>query len=190
MSCIIGYNDKVNKVIWMGADSAGSTTDTSYIQTNPKVFIKANKMIIGYVGSFRMGQILQYNFSLPLHRKSDESNMEYMVRSFIPELMKTFKEKGIVTVRDEFVYGIGEFLVGYNGELFSIDNAFQVLQQETNFMCCGCGEDFANGAMFGMSLFQPVCKDVEKRIRFALQTTEYYSKSVRSPFTILKLKYK
>jgi ATP-dependent protease HslVU (ClpYQ) peptidase subunit len=174
----------------MGGDSAGSTYDTSYIQTAPKVFLKSEKMLIGFVGSFRLGQVLQYSLRLPLHSHHYDNNMQYLVDAFIPELIKEFKACGIATVKDEFVYGLGEFLVGYNGELFSIDHEFQVLQNETNFMCTGSGEDFAYGTMFGLSLFQPVCTDIEQRIKLALKTSAYYSKAIREPFTILKMGYK
>ena len=38
MTCIIGFVDKKNDCVWMGADSLGSNGYTKSVNTQPKVF--------------------------------------------------------------------------------------------------------------------------------------------------------
>ncbi len=64
MTCIVAIIDG-NKV-FMGGDAAASDDKTGIIfqRVDPKVF-KVGQFGIGFIDSFRMGQILQYNWTPP-----------------------------------------------------------------------------------------------------------------------------
>ncbi len=67
MTCIVALiND--NKVL-LGGDAAASDDKSGLIfqRTDPKVF-KVGQFGIGFVDSFRMGQILQYYWTPPVYK--------------------------------------------------------------------------------------------------------------------------
>ena len=85
MTCIVGIVDQSNNKTYMAADSIGVRGNDKSIQNNPKVFYNYHdpKFLIGFTSSFRMGQILQYEFIPPkvnnLHTTSYYEMMRYMV---------------------------------------------------------------------------------------------------------------
>lgn len=180
MTCIVGFIDKENKKIYIGADSAGA--NSYYIRTrkDPKVFIRG-PFIIGFTTSFRMGQLLMADerFNVRM-QKATESNYEYMVTAFIPAIQKLFKDGGFLESKSDVLSG-GTFLVGYNGSLFEIQDDFQVAEYTEEFAVCGCGESYALGSLFTSS------GTITERITKALECAEYYSMGVRRPFNILQL---
>ena len=64
------------------------------IRKDPKVF-KVGNFLIGYTSSFRMGQILRFNFN-PLKYVPEIHNdeYEYMCTDFIDEVRVCFREGG------------------------------------------------------------------------------------------------
>lgn len=50
--------------VWMAGDLMGSNGFTKKIYPDSKVFVNG-EFIIGYTSSFRMGQLLQYNWEQP-----------------------------------------------------------------------------------------------------------------------------
>ena len=84
MTCIAAYVDK-EKNIWMGGDSIAYGNYEYNLISQPKVFLTHN-MIIGYTSSFRMGQILQYDFDIPKHSPELTDN-RYMVSVFIDKII-------------------------------------------------------------------------------------------------------
>ena len=179
MTCIIGLV-KDGKV-YIGGDSAGVSSNDYHIRKDKKVFQKDN-MVFGFTSSFRMGQILQYNFDIPYHdpRKSD---FDYLCSTFIDKLIETFKSKGYATIKDNEVWG-GTFIVGYNNNVYMVHNDFQVVEVARPFVACGCGKDYALGALEIL-----VEKDYEPEnvIRKALDVVSRHSNAVWPPYHIVTL---
>ena len=67
MTCIVALS--VGNKVFLGGDSAASDEKSGLIlqTTDPKVF-KVGQFGIGFVDSFRMGQILQYNWTPPIYK--------------------------------------------------------------------------------------------------------------------------
>ena len=67
MTCIVALKDG-NKV-YLGGDGAASEEKTGLIlqRIDPKVF-RVGQFGIGFVDSFRMGQILQYSWTPPVYK--------------------------------------------------------------------------------------------------------------------------
>ena len=63
-TCIVAYNDRKNKILYIGGDSAGVGDLSVRIRKDPKIFEKSG-MLFGYTSSFRMGQLLQYKLVIP-----------------------------------------------------------------------------------------------------------------------------
>lgn len=176
MTCIVGF--VCNDGIYMGGDSAGVSGYSIRGRADEKVFIK-DGMIYGFTSSFRMGQILRFNFKRPYHRPEID-DYEYLCSEYITELIKCFKEYGYLQEDKGEVSG-GTFLVGYRGNLYKIEGDFQVGKAFDRYDACGCGEDYALGAL---NVMRHTELSYEDRVSMALGTAEKYSAGVRSPFVI------
>jgi ATP-dependent protease HslVU (ClpYQ) peptidase subunit len=181
VTCIAAFINK-NKTITMGGDSAATGGGGRTLRKDPKVFIK-NRMIFGFCGSYRMGQLIQYQLKVPDQPKKMD-DMEYMVKEFIEALRKCLKDGGFTTIEDSVEEG-GVFLVGYNGRLYRIDSDFQVGESMDGYEAVGSGEDLALGSLHTTSL---LTMNARRRIRMALEAAAYFNVGVAAPFNILELR--
>lgn len=175
MTCIVGLSTAEG--VWIGADSAAVAGLEVRATSLPKVF-RVGEFIIGYTSSFRMGQILQHH--LEIKPQGEESDMEYMVRSFAESVRKALKDKGFMVVKDSQEEG-GTFLAGYNGQLYEVNSDLQVNQYRDGLAAVGCGGAYAFGALYvsvSDSLSPETC------IQRALETAAYFSGGVIPPFTV------
>jgi len=181
MTVIAGLVDD-NGNIYIGGDSAGVSGYSLTVRNDEKVF-RNGEFLIGYTSSFRMGQLLRYKFKPPFHMPS-KSIYEYMVCDFIESVRECFKEGGYNEKRLEVDEG-GSFLVGYRGNLFKVENDYQIGKSKYPFTSTGCGHELALGSLHTSVSFELTPKE---RINLALEVTEKCCAGVRSPFTILTLK--
>lgn len=177
MTCVIGLVHR--KRVYMGADSAA--TGSRFIRTTnlPKVF-RNGPCLIGYCGSFRMGQVLQHCLEIP-KQPPDEPAETFMVARFIEAVRAAFKSKGVSAIEQNKEKG-GQFLVGYRGRLYSINSDFHVGDMLDGFDCIGSGAPVALGAMKALEDLPP-----KERIERALEITSYYVSDVGPPFHITTL---
>ena len=120
MTCIVGIF--AGGIVYMGADSAGINADSITIRADEKIFILKNRFLIGYTSSFRMGQLLRFSFRPPPQKKG-QNDYEYMCTMFINSVIKCFNRGGFgKRDEDEEISG-GQFLVGYKGNLYTINDA-------------------------------------------------------------------
>lgn len=195
MTCIVGYIDK-NKDIYIGGDSAGTDVCfNSRIRKDKKVFIIDNQIIIGCTGSFRMCQLLQFKLFNYLKQEINNAKenkympetYEFMCTIFIDAVRNCLKEGGYTTIKDNEEI-IGQFLVGFNGRLFSVGSDLQVGEDIENYNALGCGANYALGALNVLvdnAMYLP--KNI---VNMALETAEKFSAACKRPNIILKLKYK
>lgn len=174
MTCVIGLVHR--KRIYMGCDS--SAVGNRFIRTTnlPKVF-RNGPFLIGFCGSFRMGQVLEHCLVVP-DQRSGESAAGFMVTRFIESARAALKEKGVTSVEQNKEKG-GQFLVGYKGHLYSVNNDFHVGDMLDGFDCIGSGAPVALGAMKALEGIGP-----RQRIEKALEITAYYVADVMPPFHI------
>ncbi len=180
MTCIVAI--KKGKNVYMGGDSAGTSGGTITIRDDKKVFIKGKgdkKMIFGFCGSYRVGQILQYSFKVPVQKiKNDHA---YMCTSFISELQNVLQSKNYTSKKDD---PGGPFIVGYKGIIYLIDYDYQVGIPSFDYYAMGSGKGFAKGSLY-------TTKDMklkpEERITLALESSASQSTTVEGPFTLKKI---
>jgi ATP-dependent protease HslVU (ClpYQ) peptidase subunit len=172
MTCVIGLVHR--KRVYMAADSAAA--GNRFIRTTnlPKIFRKG-PCLIGYCGSFRMGQVLEHHLQIPDHI-DDESVDSYMVNRFIESVRTALKTQGVASVEQNKEKG-GQFLVGYRGRLFSINNDFHVGDMLDGFDCIGSGAAVALGAMKALEDLPP-----RQRLEQSLEIASYYVPDVIGPF--------
>jgi len=174
MTCIVGLVDKGN--VYMGGDGLGVHTGTLEItpRSDTKVFLNG-PFLIGFTTSFYMGQLLKFKFDPPKQTVGTE-DLKYMSTDFIDAVKKLFTDNNFGKVTEG-----GHFLVGYQGHLYTIDSDYQVGEAHFGYDACGCGRQFAMGAL------HVVKGTPESRIMKALETAATFSGGVGAPFTVLKL---
>jgi len=176
MTCIVAVTD--GEQVTMGGDSAGvSGWDIDY-HSNPKVF-HLGDLLIGFTSSFRMGQILQYNVTIPKIEQGTDL-YEWMVKEFIPIVRAAFAEHGFAKIDGVTEKG-GQFIVGIDGSIFIVDSDYQVAETLEDYHSVGCGQGYAMG-----SLYTTEGKDPLERVNLALEAATYHSAGVAEPFTILR----
>ena len=149
-TCIVAYNDTANRVIYMGGDSAGVAGYHISARKDTKVF-KNGEMLMGYTSSFRMGQLLRFKLKVP-PQLSIKTDYEFMVTDFIDAIKECYKENGYGEIEENKNATGGQFLVGYKGNLYEIEDDFQVGMVDVSYMSCGCGSDIARGSYLILEL--------------------------------------
>lgn len=186
MTCIVGLVHKNS--IYIGGDSAGVETWGLSIcsRADEKVFLtESGDMIMGFSGSYRIGQLLRYALVAP-QQKVGQDDMAYMVTDFIDAVRNMQKDRGSLKKENEVEEHSAAFLVGFNKKLYVIESDFQVGQPLDNYAAVGSGAEVALGAMYAT---KTAIMSPEERIKLALSASAEFNAGVRAPFTILKLEY-
>ena len=180
MTCIVGMIHKGK--VWMGGDSAGTAGNMNQrIRKDKKVFIKVD-FLIGFCGSFRMGDLLKHTFEIP-NAKGVTDPDGFMVNQFVDALRECLENenKRAGLQGNEKLYP--SILVGFKGRLYNVEGDYQCGRPEDGFDSVGSGSSVAIGAMHGTKSI----KNPEKRITAALEAAARNDAAVRPPFHILSL---
>lgn len=173
-TCIVGIED--NKGVYIGGDSAGISGDEISTRSDKKIF-RNGHFIMGFTSSFRMGQLLQYKLDPPI-QDPEIDDYEFLVTYFIDSVRQCFIDNGYGNVSsNEF----GQFMFGYNGKLYYVDEDLQLGTDANNYMSLGCGSPYALG-----SLFSTKGKSTKTRIKTALEAAAEFSTGVCPPFYIVE----
>ncbi len=171
-----------------GADSAATCDDGVMSQdvTDDGKLFEVGPMCFGYCGSGRLGQLLQFKLAIP-KKKRTQTGLEYMSTSFIDAVRDCLKTGGFsgVTKYDEKEGEErgGDFIVGFEKQLYVVEEDYQVLMPRLPFTSIGCGAPIALGAMYALHESGPVLTS-RQIAQLALRAAERYSAGVRRPFQI------
>jgi hypothetical protein len=182
MTCIVGLARKDS--VYLGSDSLGSGNGVKQVYSTPKLVkldvfekrdLSLSKIVlgIGYTTSYRMGDILRYNFTPP-PIEVDEDENEYLVKDFIPDLIKCFEEHAFAKIKEGNKSG-GNFLVGLRKRLFHVQEDFSVLEPICGYTSVGSGQEFAMGALFA---YGKAMVDPEKCVIGAIKAAAEFSTTV------------
>ena len=186
MTCIAVITD--GKKIVIGGDSAGTAGLSLTVHKDPKVFKREDESgiewLFGFTGSFRMGELIQYELKLPkIKEKHKEDLYAFMVKKFIPALRGCLKKGGYARKQYNVEHG-GTFIVGILGRIFKVDSDYQAAEPLDSFIAIGCGHDLAKGSLHTSEGIQ----DLGDRVAIALEAAQRFSAAVREPFIILETK--
>jgi len=179
-----------NKVL-LGGDAAASDDKSGLIfsRVDPKVF-RVGQFGIAFVDSFRMGQILQYNWVPPIYKPTvGFKNLDKFMRTkFIESIKEAFKEQGYGnqtagSTEDGDEGGIFIVAVQNSGRIFVMDTDFHIGEADLQYMAEGAGQELALGSLFSTTAI----KTPRKRVRMALEAAAKFNMSVRPPFTIIEV---
>ena len=155
----------------------------------PKVFKRDDDSgvtwLFGYCGSFRMGQLLQYELKLPEVTIRPDKAPEFIATRFVAAVRECFRAGGFERTRDAEAFG-GTFLVGVLGALYWVQEDYWAGAFVDPYAACGCGSDIALGAMHsqlgmlgGVEQMTP-----QQVIANALEAAQRHSAGVRGPWKI------
>lgn len=171
MTCIIGYKDKINGKVYIGADSCVSNGLTKHtLDECYKIFKPENNenIAIAMTGSIRALQVLKYHMKFPSEKEllaNDEIfNDKYIITKIVPELKKICDENKI-TEKDNSVELA--FIIGYKQDLWYIASDFALIKFTNDYLTHGCGLEFAEGSLFTT---KDMKLDIPQKIKLALQS--------------------
>lgn len=181
MTCIVGLVN--NGTVYIGGDSAAIAGDRIRETGLRKVF-RTGPFLVGYSTSFRMGQLLQFNLSVPKRAKGTP-DLEYLATKFVDSVRDCFSDGGFIKKSEDGDDEGGQFLVGFNGRLYIVDYDFHVnfYADDDNFHAIGSGQEYALGSLASTSGLPP-----KKRIKLALKVAGRFSSGVCPPYYIEKIK--
>ena len=182
MTCIVSL--KQDKKIYIGGDTAAVAGLSVNVRLDTKVF-KNKKMLIGYAGSYRLGQLMRFAFKPPKHEKGKD-DYEYMCVDVIRSIQKCFAKHGFdgQNKKDEKETS-GQMLIAYKGTLYEIYEDYQVGISADPYISIGCGSDLALGAMYALHASPNGSKlPPEEKIKIALSAAAKFSGGVLPPFNI------
>lgn len=172
MTCIAGMIDKQG-VGHIASDSIGSNGHTKDVYRNKKIFRKG-ALLIGYTSSYRMGQLLEHNLTLPA-RKVDQSLDEYIYVDLVAAVRSVLKSEGYLKI-DSNTESIGTFMIITEGRLFMMQNDLAILEAADGFDSCGSGENFAVATI--STLIKHTKLTPEAVLREAIETATRYVATV------------
>lgn len=184
MTCIVGIADGKGGV-HIGGDSFGSDGHAGVILAEPKIF-QIGEFVIGYCGSFRMGQILQYQFDPP-SREEGQTDMAYLITSFIDHFRFTLEHTRFFSKEEPLEEKMGPCVLGYRGEVYVIQDDLAILHVVDDFVSVGSGGEVANAVLYAT---REIELDPASRLVLALDTAAYQLTSVRGPFHYLCYNWK
>lgn len=170
--------------IYMGGDSIGANPWSYSIRNEPKVFIK-DELIIGYAGSFRLGQLVQYAFEIPAKRENC-NDYKYMICDFVTSLKTCLRDNGcmIKEKEQELIENEGCLLIGYRGNLYELSSDWQIATCPEGVGAIGSGYLVALGVLFADDKTAP-----EIRLGKSLEISKRLIHTTRSPFTIISKEF-
>ncbi len=177
MTLIVGLEH--NNKVFMGWDS--SSTDGWLIrQTSLRKVFHRGPFMIGYAGSFRLGQIIQYH--LPIPEAGDYKNdEEFMVSGFIEGLRMALKEHGGISEEDKQDEMELSLLVAYKGRLYQVEQDLQINHYRyDNFAATGTGEQVALGVLAALSVLTDLSPP--DRIKLTLEIAGRMITSICPPY--------
>jgi ATP-dependent protease HslVU (ClpYQ) peptidase subunit len=173
VTCIIAI--ETDGQVVMGGDRMGSNGHTGEPVSFPKIFQKDN-LLIGYCGSFRMGQLLQHALDVPLKTLTDDVD-RWVSIDLMQAMRKAYKENDWDNKRDDVAEAY-PILLAVSGRCYEIQADFSYLRSMTGEYVTGSGSSYAQGSMHSTR----GKASAKKRIEMALQAAAEYVVSVAGPF--------
>lgn len=180
MTCIVAIEQ--NGVVVMGGDRFGSNGYAGEPVPFSKVFTK-DRLLIGYCGSFRMGQILQHALEVPLKTLTDDVD-RWIAIDLVQAMRKAFKDNEW-QLEDSGPAKSDPILVAIDGRCYEIQSDLSYLRTITGEYAIGSGCYFAQGSMRSTR-----GKSAKARVVEALETAAEYVISVGGPYDLLVSKKK
>lgn len=178
MTCIVAA--RCTDYVMMGCDSLGSSGWDCEVRKDPKMG-KVGDYLLGYSGSYRLGQVLLYDFDPPAIESRDGHKLySFIVSKFIPKLRDTLVGAGAIKETNKIQELDGaSFIIGIGSHIFVVGLDFQVAWPSLPYAAIGCGAPYAIGAMY---LGHKSRFSGQALLQSGLEAATKFSNGVRGPF--------
>jgi len=179
MTCIVALSEGEELV--MGADSGASHLPDyeMYTVSMPKVF-RAGPWLVGFSGSYRLGQILK--FSMPWPEAPKKLDYEFMVTEMTRALYDCLSNQFDSGQPESAVNRQWQVLIGRLGKVFGVNYRYDVINISDPFTAIGSGRKFALGALHGLVDRQDL--SLQERVERALLAAAKFVPGIGQPFVI------
>ncbi len=143
MTTLVGIQG--HDFILMAADSQITDGDQRIISVETPKIISTGKYLLGLTGDSRPGDILAYAWKPPLYRGEDPT--KFMGGKVLPSISAAFKEGNYEIDNKEMNFS---FLIGFNGNLFSIGGDLSFNTSERGLFAAGSGGNYALGYLYSL----------------------------------------
>lgn len=185
MTVILGIGD--GKTVTIGADSIAISPDTLAVtvRREPKIFTLGPHLLVGYSGSFALGDAIRFGPAPPPPELADGEVTPVDPEAYIHEVVIPH----LRDVVEESAVGEGsidghQMLIGFAGRVFLVESLSQAGSSVDGIEACGAGDQLAIGA--ALALRDTGLSD-EQLVRRALAIAEERSAGVRGPFHVHSL---
>jgi 20S proteasome alpha/beta subunit len=190
MTVIVGLVGK--KGVLIAGDAQSSTDWIKREDTSAKVFELRETVVVGYCGSGRFGQILQYHMDTLEAPALQMDEHKWLVKEFVPKLRDVTEFHGHLHVHHNVEeFGPSAFLIGVRGRLFCIESDFSVNEHVMPYEAVGSGAETAMGSMHGElgNIYEPLSDAklqaiAERAISAATTLTLYVGGDITSVKTV------
>jgi len=187
MTIIVGLVSDDGTVV-IGSDSAATAEDalelhTAAADSGPKVFAHPAGFMVGFCGSFRVGQLVRHCFSVVPALKSQEP-MAYLVGPFTKALRKCLKDSGCLETENGIETMDASLLLAYKNKLYVIQSDFQVSEPFHGYTAIGSGSAAALGSLYANKDLGVI--SAYDAALAAMLAAESVTPSVRGPFYVLE----
>lgn len=187
MTCIVALKDENGHSVILAGDKCGSTAYTQNIYKLPKVF-ENKPLYIGYTSSFYMGQVLQFDWSVP-DKGANESEDHFIFSTVRRSIISLLKEHDYFIKKEDTAYkdgnAYGKFIIVYNNRIFVFQPDASILEVE-EYAAVGCGEDFAYGSLYSTSKYYS--GHSLDRVSLAIEAASTFSVGVSKEFDYILCK--
>jgi ATP-dependent protease HslVU (ClpYQ) peptidase subunit len=185
MTVVVGLV-RDNKV-YMGSDSCCTMNDLEKTLVHPKVIKLNDQMLVGYAGTLRGAQLMEYTDWLPKYDSSSGMDLRnYICVDFIDGLMSLLRENHYVENNLGVEAHNDIFLVGIQGRLFCIDCEFQVVETTAPYCCIGSGASYAYGSLYAHWNYE-LEQNPETIVHNALEASGCFCQGVKGPYYVMKI---
>jgi len=178
MTLIASYIDK-DKTVWLCGDSIGCSENNKTTRADMKIFYK-DGYVVGFTSSYRFGQIIRHYVKLPAIPKKTR-NHNHIIK-IIELISEKLHDNHWGQELNNHRWG-GQLIIGWPGNLYSIDTDFQYSQSVDPFLCVGSGSNYALGALSSLSsntILKP-----EGLLLQAARTSSKFCATVGPPYHII-----
>lgn len=173
MTCIVA---KIHKgKVHMAGDRLGSNGFIKEEYPLIKKVFKNEDFLMGYTSSFRMGQLLKYSWTPP-KKSLDDTDDKYIFMT-VPESILSLFESGKFGHKDKTDYTAGNFLFGWKGRLFEMQDDMSVMEHE-HMAAVGSGSYHALASLRTLAIIGWHDDNPEAALRTAIQVASEYQVGV------------
>jgi hypothetical protein len=168
---------------WLGYDMASQSDEMLFRHRTPKVVRRAvgnNVMLVGHAGSAAIGQAVHLHWQPPPYADGTDALafVDGCARSLHAVLTNVPVPRSVI--ENDLVDG--EFLVGWQGRLWSIDEGMAAFEVAEPYYAIGAGTQVARGSLATSACFGAT---PEERVRLALHAAHEVMAFVGPPGPVL-----